>query len=346
MSVPKLEADGGGQKQPVLHGVPTARKGTARSLLRSPLALFILSLLTFLAAGFLLGLGALEHSRAFWGSKDARLWHLLLALQPSLWLCSVAVAWRELSSFKLSLRPRRGSRHRLGLTVCTVLVLFMAAIPMLLPLYSGKSLLPENAAALTGMPHFDLKVFIVSGLGTLVATLHALGILCVYARLIDWRRGEAPASAEGRARRLKRDTRRYQQLRSQMRLFLGSAALIIGMAMLSTGALRNLLNHGPAGSTEVYPASLAMSYGLHFTALLAAIYLPAQRTLSAMGGRLADQLLSQSLGQRTRWKEWVDEQRAVRAHLGLEDNALAILKDGISVLAPLVASLSSLMFAG
>lgn len=345
MSTPKPESDGAGEKKPVLHEVAAERPETVRSLLlRSPLALFILGLLTFLSSGVLLGIGSQQEYRVFWGSQGTRLWHLLLALQPALWLCSIAVVWREICSFKLSLWPGRKSRHRLGLALCTVLVLFTASLPMLIPLYIGRPLLPENSAALSGMPYFDIKIFIVSGLGTLAATLHSLGILCVHARLIDWQRRSMPASAEGLARRLKRDTRRYQQLRSQMRLFLGSAALIVGLAMLSTGSLRNLLNRASAPH-EVFPVSLAMAYGLHFTALLAAIYLPAQSTLNSIGGKLAEQLLAQSLGQRTRWKEWVDEQRAIRAHLGLEDNALALVKDGISVLAPLVASLSSLLFA-
>jgi hypothetical protein len=46
------------------------------------------------------------------------------------------------------------------------------------------------------------------------------------------------------------------------------------------------------------------------------------------------------------WKEWFDELQAVRAWLGLRDSALQELQQGLAVLAPLLASLSTLILGG
>ncbi|XXF78175.1 hypothetical protein P2318_00015 [Myxococcaceae bacterium GXIMD 01537] len=319
----------------------------ARSLLASPLALFILCVGTFIAAGLLLGAGSLKASLEFWTSREARLWHLLLSLQPALWVTSLAVAWPEFSRPERTVWPPRESRLRPGLVACTVLALLAASIPLFIQAITGRPLLPETAALDIGMPGFDAKLLATSILGVLAAGAHAFGILCVHAQLIDWRRRGSPEAPEG-ASPLEEDTRRYLMLRSQLKLFLTCAAAIIGLATLSTGALRTLLNGALGGgkAPEAFPASLATAYGLHFSVLLATIYLPAQRTLYTVGAALADRLVTQSLGPRTRWREWQDEHRAVRVHLGMEDNALDILKDGVAVLAPLMASVSSLLLHG
>ena len=93
-----------------------------------------------------------------------------------------------------------------------------------------------------------------------------------------------------------------------------------------------------------FSAALVMAYGAFFSALLALVFLPAARTLTTVGEALADQLLEESLGTRKRWGEWMGERQAIRAWLGLEDNAMKVLQDSIAMLAPLVGSLSALVF--
>lgn len=334
-----------GPRRPPAHAVRSRAASEAPPVLRSPLTLFVLCVGTFLASGLLLGTGELHASLAFWSSKAPRLWHLLLSFQPALWVTSVAVVWPEFSKARRSVWPSSGSRLRPGLVLCTVLMVLVACIPLLIQTLTNQAMLPANAEQTLAMPGFRFKLVAIGVVGVLVAAVHAFGILCVHAQLIDWRRRSAPGETVCSPSRLEKDTRRFLQLRSQVRLFLGFAATIIGIATLSTGALREVVNEGALTSADRFPASLAMAYGLHFSALLAAVYLPAQFTLNSIGELLAERLVTQSLGKRARWKEWTDEQRAVRTYLGLEDNALDVLRDGIAMLAPLMASLSSLLLS-
>jgi hypothetical protein len=78
--------------------------------------------------------------------------------------------------------------------------------------------------------------------------------------------------------------------------------------------------------------------------LLAIIYLPIRKTLNEVGQSLAEGLVRPSLGTRISWKQWGEEQKAVRTYLGLQGSGLQDLQQGLSVLAPLLASLSSLVF--
>jgi hypothetical protein len=64
------------------------------SLFRSPLALFSVCALTFMVSGIFLS-GFHLQGMTFWVSGKVRLWHMLLALSPTLWVTSVLVMFHE-----------------------------------------------------------------------------------------------------------------------------------------------------------------------------------------------------------------------------------------------------------
>lgn len=114
---------------------------------------------------------------------------------------------------------------------------------------------------------------------------------------------------------------------------------------MSIGAFRNLLNAAATTQAEVIPAAAGMSFGIYFTGLLASLYLPASKTLADVGEALVNRLVRQSIGTHATWKQWSDEQQAVRTYLGLQGSALQELQQGLALLAPLLASISTLMLS-
>ncbi len=299
----------------------------------SPFLPFVVCAVTFFASAALLGGVSGPEATAFWTLPEARLWHLFVSLQPALWLSSFLVVWPDFRDARRTVLPQE-TRHRVGAALCFTLALAAAALPLTVQELTGTSLLPRESELATRMSGFFTKMTLMGVVGTVAAAVHAFGILCIHARLFEL--AHAPPTPD-----LEDEVREYQRLRSQLRRFLGYSAAIIGLATLSTGALRNLILDEVPG-TRFSPA-LVMAYGTFFSALLALIFVPAHRTLTAVGDGLAERLLHASLGTRERWSEWKDEHQAIRAHLGLEDSALKTLQDSIAVLAPLVGSLSALV---
>ncbi|WP_257451593.1 hypothetical protein [Archangium lipolyticum] len=224
---------------------------------------------------------------------------------------------------------------------CTAFVVIGGAIP---PIFFQRTLsvLPANLDAITQMPDTAMKNFLMSTLGTAILLLRCVELFGVHVQLIGclskYRpRGEEPVQCT------EEEVLRYLRLRSQLRRSLGFIAAVISMALLHAGTFRALLNQALPAQPELLPASFLMAYGIYFTGGLACCYLPAHKTLTDVGEVLANQLVRSSLGSRATWKEWSEEQQAVRAYLGLQGSALQDLQQAIAVLTPLLASISALL---
>lgn len=146
------------------------------------------------------------------------------------------------------------------------------------------------------------------------------------------------ADAEG----LDEDVRWYQRRQGQLRRLLHLVSTILGVSLLSVGALRNVINLAITPPAELLPIAPVMSYGLYYTGFLASIYIPTHRTLKEVGQSLAERLVWQSLGAHATWRQRLEEQQAISVQLGLRDSALQELQQGLAVLAPFLASISSL----
>jgi hypothetical protein len=291
-------------------------------------------------AALLLLEGTGRQGEAFWRSRGTWLWHVLFAFWPVLFLVAIAAVFRDIKSGNRSVWP---STH--GERGAVVFYMAIASILGALPPIFFRhtlSVLPTNLDVITQMSGASTKNFIMSILGTTVVLLLCSGFISVHVQLIGWlsecqTQGEEPGSQS-----LDEDVLRYLRLRSQLRRFLGFIAAIIGTAILHLGAFRNLLNQVLTDQQELVPASFLMAYGIYFSGMLACIYLPAHKTLTEVGELLANRLVRNSIGARATWKEWSDEQQAVRVYLGLQGSALQELQQGIGVLVPIIASISAL----
>ncbi|MDY7232808.1 hypothetical protein [Hyalangium rubrum] len=311
----------------------------------SPLAFFVLCVLTFPATILFFlpfpqgDLGS--QSLQLLTSGRLRLWHMLIAVQPMLWVASLLIVSHDL---KRSRSAWPGTwRERTVVVLCTLLLATLTTFPVLATNRAPSSPLTPDLDALLQLPDFRTRALILGLLYAGAVTLHTFGMFTVHVQLIGRLRRSPSHEDAPEAVELEEEVSWYLRLRSQLERFFSLTATIIGTASLSVGAFRNLLNELRASPSEAMPASLVLVHGIYFSLLLALVYLPAHKTLSDVGQRLTDRLVRQSIGAGTTWQSWSQEQQAVRAYLGLQSTALLEFQKGITVLAPLVASLSSLL---
>lgn len=114
----------------------------------------------------------------------------------------------------------------------------------------------------------------------------------------------------------------------------------IGAATLGSGMIRGLVNK------PEFPPEIVLASGLYFTTLLALIFIPAQHTIKALGEELAEQLSPRPVpidSDKGSWKDWSQEQMSIEAYLGVHQSPLLVIQSAVSVLAPLVGSVSTLV---
>jgi hypothetical protein len=197
---------------------------------------------------------------------------------------------------------------------------------------------------MTAVPivHSPTKSILLNLAGLASGFLLASVILGLHLQLIDrlpelQRRAEQPETGG-----LEEDVRWYQRCREQLGLFLALCGVFLGTLILSLSSLRHLLNE-TLPPTSVLPTSPILGYGVYYTGLLGSAYLPTHRSLKSVGQTLAERLVRQSLPASVTWKQRHEEREAARTSLGLQGSPLQDFQQGISILTPLLASISSLI---
>ncbi|WP_375769059.1 hypothetical protein NR798_46570 [Archangium gephyra] len=319
------------------------REGHAalRLVFRSSLVLLIVCVLSFVASlQILLGSQGFR-SLHFLSARHAGLWHTLLAFQPTLWLAAL------LSVFGASKRNGpvwpAARRERMALVFCATFVFAISMLPAVSQFLVRPSWLPGNEDELLKVPHLWEKLLVFNCIGSGVGALLGGAQLSVHVQLAGRPPRPLSEAAETAAESLEGEVRRYQQLRAQLKRCLGFAGAIISATLLTIGALRNLLIEAIPTQPDVLPATAVMGFGLYFTGCLAIIYLPASKALSEAGESLAARLVPPAPEAHTGWKQWSEEHQAVRTYLGLEGSALHELQQGLTLLSPFIASLSTLL---
>lgn len=263
----------------------------------------------------------------FWADPRTRLWHFMLAAQAVLWTAALSWAWRPLFHRDSPWSERKNVR--LWPKVYALLFASAGYIPVIdhpVAPYIERSKLPYH----------DGKMIVFEFIGVSVVVLHVWGLLTIH--------GEASnelAMLKGTMteQEFTQVVARYRRLQSQVRGCVSWVGVIIAAGMLATGALRKLLD-APEFSPEI-----VIAYGLYSTLLLALVFIPAQYTVKALGEELARRLsrLDPLESKVEVWKSWSDEQKAIEDYLGLQQSPLQMMQSAISVLAPLVGSVSALV---
>ena len=255
------------------------------------------------------------------------LWLSLIAAQTMLWTLALPplalAAWRHWTS-----PPRPDAAARRDVVLAAVaLVLFVAAVPVVT--FILETTPPEF------IEYGSWKVRFLTGMALLVALVAATSIWLIRGRLERLRAGGAT----------KDNLRTYLALRAQLERLLVYLGAVVGLAVLSSAAMRRVVEHaealGVVRDGAAFPAESVILYGLVLSLILALVYLPTYLVAQDVGAGLRDELVP--FPEPTRLGEGVEGRRKVEEALALSVSATASFRAGVAILAPLLGSLTSLL---
>lgn len=317
--------------------------GAALALVfRSPLAIFLVCNLTFVTMLFAL-FGADVQGLAYLHSRQSNFWRMLTALAPTSWLLTFVILLGDLERNR-SAWPRT-RRTRMTVVLCVLLGLPLHGLPIMgqYIVLKQEPLVAAAIASLMPASGFYPRLLLANILGLTSTCLVFAGLIGVHTQLLGRLRELRHHAGPTVSGALDEEVRWYQRQESLLKRFLTLCAIMLGSSIVSAGALRNLINQAISTSTETLPTAPVLGYGIYCTGLLASVYLPAHNTLKSVGHLLAERMLQQTPGAATTWRQRYEDQQAARDWLGLQDSALQDLQQGLSLLTPLLASLSSLV---
>jgi hypothetical protein len=183
-------------------------------------------------------------------------------------------------------------------------------------------------------PHQHVKVWSLTG----VALVLALGA-CVSIWLIRGRLGELRSGASDREIEL------FIEFRSELERLLGILGAVIGLAVLSTAALRQVVleyatHRHPKAS---FPPDYPVLYGLILSLVVALAYLPTYLALLQEGSDLRDRAAPLRAPSEPDFEAVIAKRKTLTDLLSLDISASTSFRVGATILSPLFAALISLL---
>jgi hypothetical protein len=261
-----------------------------------------------------------EDSSQFVSHDEAKLWMILLALQPAFWAAVTGYAWTMARHYL----PRR--RQELKRTAASVTVIGVLSIGL------------SFAGPLTGIS-FHAPLW--GARWKLQALSAAAGLLVSLPSLLGIFGVQASATRHLEASIQDSDIEGFIELRDDLNRFLALLGATIGLAVLAAGALRNAIRAFNPGAPP--PAEIVLAYGGFLTLLLAFAYAPANYTLIRLGLRIREVLLPERPPPKDPgFGEWYATRKNLTELLQLEIGTFQRLQTGVLILSPLLSAALSL----
>jgi hypothetical protein len=192
------------------------------------------------------------------------------------------------------------------------------------------------------IPGVALRIGMLTVLAGLVALVAAISIWLIRGRVQALEAGRKLTGSE---------LRTYLRLRSDLERLLGFLGAVIGLAVLTVAALRQVVvqeyNHPkfrPMKFTTVkFPPEVLILYGVVLTLIVALAYLPTWATMQRTGSLLRDDVAPLPEPTSDQLEAQLQKRAALDDLLGLRVSASASFKAGVAILSPLLASLTSLL---
>ncbi|MBV9211921.1 MAG: hypothetical protein JOZ52_14865 [Acidobacteria bacterium] len=284
-------------------------------------------------AGFLAGFALMRYryradsqSRQFYGAEETLVWLSLMAAQTAVWAIVIAPLWKTLQAYAGYFFQNVA---QVMLPIICLIALFLLPV-LLLSKYIYRSPLKYHRG----------KLRIMSVTGGLIAAIAVINMLLIQA---------ASYSVSGST---ETQIKTYLSLRSELHTQLFFLGVIIGLATLATGALRNAIlaaeNREPATPDKAkkrraYPAELVLLYGLYYTMLLAFAYVPVYLRMLEVGGDIRNSLYSISASSLADPSSLQNNREAIGKLLMLGTDPLTSLQAGVAILAPLASSIIAVL---
>jgi hypothetical protein len=308
--------------------VRRAREGESRVRVPPTWVLMVAALAGLAVGPVVIALGAAgETADLARRSGPFSLWVSLIAAQTMVWtlaLPPLALAARR--HWSSSPRPDAAARRDV-VFAAAALVLFVAAVPAVTSVLETTP--PEF------IPHGTSRVRFLTAMALLVALVAAASIWLIRGRLERLREGGAT----------KENVRTYVGLRAQLERLLAYLGAVVGLAVLSSAAMRRVVEdavaRGIVRDDGVFPAEAVILYGFVLSLILALVYLPTYLVAQEVGAELRDELVP--FPEPRRLGEGLEERRKLDEALGLSVSATASFRAGVAILAPLLGSLTTLL---
>jgi hypothetical protein len=272
-----------------------------------------------------------EKHQLFAKTSPFILWAALMCAQTGLWL--LVLVWLR-PSFR-RVWPEKGKRlalvrlrgEAMGSTV---------AIAITVSIFVGGAVRLRSWPDY--MPGHEWKVVTLTGVGALVGLFAAWGIWLTHAQLME---------LADRLRRgvLSRESALNCFLIHQRRVkrFLGALGAILGLLVLATAAHRQALLaydrrvRPPDVEALDYGYQLVLIYGLFFSILIAAVYIPTHLSLTRVGNQIRDKFFKDVTPGAEDWQEQTANREKLGSLLELDVGPLGRLKASAAILTPWMA---------
>jgi hypothetical protein len=180
------------------------------------------------------------------------------------------------------------------------------------------------------IPNVSMRITALTTLAGLIAFVAAISIWLI--------RGRAEVLATGR-KLTGAELRTYLRLRSDLERLLGYLGAVIGLAVLTTAALRRVV--AQAYGDDQFPPEILILYGIVLTLIVALVYLPTWATMQRTGSLLRDGVAPLPEPASDQFEAQLRKRSALDDLLGLRVSASVSFKAGVAILSPLLASLTS-----
>jgi hypothetical protein len=276
------------------------------------------------------------------------LWATLVCASTALWMLAFFWLLPSLSELvRVGSQQERRELYGRGSELLHSIVALVAIIVLFFILGRAKSW-PNY------LPGHSTKVAVLTALGALVGLVAASGVWLTNARLKQLGRHESLSANRLQGHEFNERNpvgppvavlRRYLKLRDAFNQFLGALGVILGLLVLTTAAQRQtvLAYNDPKHPHVDYGYQLVLVYGLFYTLLVAAVFLPTYLTATTVGNRIRDVILAPVPPFTTGWDERLDKRDKLGSLLGVQGGPIGQFKAGVAILAPLLTSLTALL---
>lgn len=254
-------------------------------------------------------------------SSSFVLWASLICAQTMLW---------TLASFPVFATLRRHKKGWKGQRVDIVVsALILVGIVVAIVVVGNRlHRIPEV------FPRSHPKVWTLTGIALLLALAASISIWLIRGRLAELRAGAG-----------KNELSLYIEFRGDLERLLGILGAVVGLAVLATAALRQVvLEYAASGHPNAdFPADYPILYGLILSLVLALIYLPTYLALLDAGSDLRRRAAPLPEPDDPGFEAAVAKRQTLTDLLGLDVSASTSFRAGVAILSPLLGALVSLL---
>lgn len=265
----------------------------------------------------------------FSSTDEFKLWLTFICAQTALWAIFSLMIWeyyREIQS------KFNYSRSEVIQSILIFLVICAIAI------FGGKSMFNPSP-----LPNHFWKTMVLHILGVAVILMALRGIWVIHSALKL--KVPSPKNKEVRelsARHLRSLIEDFIQLRGYMQKFLSILGVILGLAILATGALRNAtVKANP--DAQWFSPKIIILYGFFGSALVALAYTPTYLTFKEKGEYLLDSFFPLPPDNSMSWETWNKNRTVLENLLQLRLSSIKTLQVATAILSPLLGGVISVL---